>query len=72
MMNPFFLIVIALILTIDGGLNYYVGLRGWQALFSYLPFLNFKVYWLLFFLISSAYLLSRLVEKYLPTVLFEG
>lgn len=72
MMNPFFLIVIALILTIYGGLNYYVGLRGWQALFSYLPFLSFKVYWLLFFLISSAYLLSRLVEKYLPTVLFEG
>ncbi|GAB6154140.1 metallophosphoesterase [Desulfosporosinus burensis] len=72
MMNPFFILVICVVFLIYGGLNYYIGLRGWQAVFSYLPFLSPRVYWPIFSLISISYLFSRLAEKYLPTVLYEG
>ncbi|WP_291299857.1 metallophosphoesterase [Desulfosporosinus sp. BICA1-9] len=72
MMNPFFIVVIFVVLLIYGGLNYYIGLRGWQTVFSYLPFLSPRVYWPVFSLISISYLFSRLAEKYLPPVLYEG
>ncbi|HWQ42934.1 MAG TPA: metallophosphoesterase [Desulfosporosinus sp.] len=72
MTNPFFVLVIGVILLMYGGLNYYIGLRGWQALFSYVPFLSSKVYWLVFLLLSFSYLFSRLSEKFLPTALYEG
>ncbi|SDG33466.1 metallophosphoesterase [Desulfosporosinus hippei] len=71
MVNPGFMIVVTMVLLVYGGLNYYIGLRGWQALFSYVPFFNPKVYWTIFLLISSAYLFSRLLEKFLPIVLHE-
>ncbi|KJS49470.1 MAG: metallophosphoesterase [Peptococcaceae bacterium BRH_c23] len=71
-MNPFFIVVIFVVLLIYGGLNYYIGLRGWQTVFSYLPFLSPRVYWPVFSLISISYLFSRLAEKYLPPVLYEG
>ncbi len=72
MTNPFFVLVVGAILLMYGGLNYYIGLRGWQALFSYVPFVSSKVYWLVFLLLSFSYLFSRLSEKFLPTALYEG
>ena len=72
MMNPFFFLVGGVIFIIYGGLNYYIGLRGWQALFSFVPFLIPKVYWTFFWLLSWSYLFSRLSQKFLPTVLYEG
>jgi len=42
MINPFFLLVGGIIFLIYGGINYYIGLRGWQALFSFVPFLSFQ------------------------------
>ncbi|KGK91941.1 metallophosphoesterase [Desulfosporosinus sp. HMP52] len=71
MANPGFLIVVTIVFLVYGGLNYYIGLRGWQALFSYVPVFNSKVYWTIFLLLSSAYLFSRLFEKFLPIVLHE-
>jgi len=72
MMTPFFLLVVSVIFLIYGGLNYYIGLRGWQALFSFVPFLSPKVYWPVFLLLSFSYLISRFSEKFLPRVLYEG
>lgn len=72
MINPLFFLVGTVVFLIYGGLNYYIGLRGWQALFTYLPFLNSKVYWFFFLLLSFSYLFSRFSEKFLPTVLYEG
>ena len=72
MTNPFFVLVVGVIFVMYGGLNYYIGLRGWQALFSYVPFLSSKVYWPVFLLLSFSYLFSRLSEKFLPTALYEG
>jgi len=72
MTNPFFVLVIGVIFLMYGGLNYYIGLRGWQGLFSYVPFLSSKVYWLVFLLLSFSYIFSRFSERFLPTVLYEG
>ncbi|AFQ42712.1 metallophosphoesterase [Desulfosporosinus meridiei] len=71
MVNPGFMIVVTMVLLVYGGLNYYIGLRGWQALFSYVPFFNSKVYWTIFLLLSLAYLFSRLLKKFLPIILHE-
>jgi len=72
MLNPFYILIGSLIFLFYGSLNYYIGLRGWQALFSFIPFLSSKVYWLVFWLLSLSYLFSRLSQKYLPTTLYEG
>jgi len=72
MTNPLFILVGTVIFLVFGGLNYYIGLRGWQALFCYVPFLSSKVYWSVFLLLSFSYLISRFSEKFLPTVLYEG
>lgn len=71
MINPLFFLVIIGIIIVYGGFNYYIGLRGWQAIFNYVPFLGSKVYWLVFLFLALSYLLSRLFEKYLPVVLHE-
>lgn len=34
MLNPFYILIESIIFLIYGGLTYYIGLRGWQALFS--------------------------------------
>jgi hypothetical protein len=72
MINPFFFLVGSVTFLIYGVLNYYIGLRGWQALFSFVPFFSSKVYWPVFLILSFSYLFSRFSEKFLPTVLYEG
>lgn len=72
MTTPLFILIGTVIFLIFGGLNFYIGLRGWQALFSYVPFLSAKVYWPVFVLLSCSYLFSRFAEKFLPNVVYEG
>lgn len=67
MINIGFVAVILVVIAIYAGLNYYIGLRAWQALGSFTPFLNQKVYWLVFGVIALAYLAGRL--RFLPGVL---
>ncbi|EGW41688.1 metallophosphoesterase [Desulfosporosinus sp. OT] len=71
MISPLFFLVVGFIFLIYGGLNYYIGLRGWQALFGFIPVLIPKVYWTVFWLIALSYLISRFSQEFLPTVLFE-
>ena len=71
MINPFYILIGSVIFLIYGGLNYYIGLRGWQALFSFIPLLTPKVYWLVLWLISLSFLFSRFSHKFLPTVVYE-
>ncbi len=72
MITPFFFLIVTVIFLIYGGINYYIGLRGWQALFSFITFMNPRVYWSVFWLISLSYIFSRFSQKYLPTILYEG
>jgi uncharacterized protein len=52
-----------------GGVNYYIGLRGWQNVGNVIPIISNRVYWLLFWCISMSYLIARLIGKYLPSAL---
>jgi len=72
MVNPLSILVIGVIVLIFGGFNYYIGLRGWQALFHFVPFLSPKVYWSIFWFLSLSYIFSRFSQKFLPTVLYES
>jgi len=66
------ILVGGVIFLIYGGINYYIGLRGWQALFHFVPFLSPKIYWTVFWVLSLSYLFSRFSQKFLPAVLYEG
>ena len=72
MVNPFYILVGSVLFIIYGGLNYYIGLRGWQALFSYIPFIPPKLYWSAFGVVSLSYIVSRLMQKILSKGLYEG
>ncbi|TGE33784.1 metallophosphoesterase [Desulfosporosinus sp. Sb-LF] len=72
MVTPFYILVGSVIFLIYGGLNYYIGLRGWQALFNFVPFLSPRVFWLAFWLLSLSYLFSRFSQRFLPKVIYEG
>jgi uncharacterized protein len=65
-MRKRFVPVIVAFMLLFAGLNYYVGLRGWQWLTGMAPKLNGWVYWLPFWAIACAFLLSRFSGRFLP------
>jgi uncharacterized protein len=66
MRNAGFAIMIIISILIFGGVNYYIGLRGWQGVGSLIPFLNNKVYWIMFWVIALSFILARLSGRFLP------
>ncbi|ERI94134.1 Ser/Thr phosphatase family protein [Clostridiales bacterium oral taxon 876 str. F0540] len=62
----FVLMIIVTILAF-GGVNYYIGLRGWQGVGSLVPFINVKIYWVIFSLIAVSFILARIGDKFLPS-----
>lgn len=68
-MSLFIYLVFGVISLIYGGINYYIGLHGWQNIFSYIPYMSGKVYWLVFWMISLSYLIGRIGERFLPAFL---
>lgn len=67
-MNKFMLMIAILFLLLYGGINYYIGLRGWQNIGSHIPFLNNKIYWVIILLAATAYILSMLLSSYIPSM----
>jgi uncharacterized protein len=66
-MNTIIMILFAvLFFGVYGAVNYYIGLRGWQHLGSHIPFMNMKLYWILFWFIVFAYIIVRFLDAYLP------
>lgn len=65
-MRQLFVFVGLALLALYGLLNYYIGLRGWQALGRFVPGLSPRIYWLIFWTIAFAYLFGRAGEKFLP------
>lgn len=47
-------------------INYYIGLRGWQYLGVYMPYLKRTVYWAIFWLIAISYLAGRVSAGFFP------
>jgi len=52
-----------------GGLNYYVGLRGWQMFGSRISFLDIKVYWIVFAILVLVSVVGLVRTKFLPDVI---
>lgn len=67
-----FYLVFAIAFFLYGLLNYYIGLRFWQGLFSYFPHISSSGYWSVFWLIALSYLLARVGEKFLPAVISQS
>jgi predicted MPP superfamily phosphohydrolase len=61
-----YVLIFIVFISLFGGLNYYIGLRGWQRLGSLLPFMSVKLYWIIFWAIALSYVAARLGEKFLP------
>src|ERR1035437_3485558 len=56
-------------LSLYSAVNYYIGLRGWQALegAAYLR----PLYLIIFLFSSLSYIFSKVVQRYLPTIIYE-
>lgn len=66
-MNTVLMILLALLFFgVYGAMNYYIGLRGWQHFGRYIPFMNIKIYWIVFWFIVLAYIIFRFVDRSLP------
>lgn len=59
-------------LTIFAGLNYYIGIRGWQAFGRLIPAGCGLVYWIVFALLAFSYPIGRLGTQFRPDALSTG
>jgi uncharacterized protein len=65
-MKGLILLFAIIFVSLYGGINYYIGLRGWQNLWRHIPFLNNKIYWIVFCIIATGYILSMVLPSFLP------
>ncbi len=61
-----FAVMIIVSILIFGAVNYYIGIRGWRGIGSIIPFINSKVYWILFWIIAFSFILARAGRRFLP------
>ncbi|WP_031515680.1 metallophosphoesterase [Desulfofalx alkaliphila] len=59
-------LIIVGVFIVYGVINYFIGRTCWEYLFSYIPHLNEKVFWLLFWFVAWSYILLKLLNRYLP------
>jgi uncharacterized protein len=71
-MNLFIILFIVVFISIYGIVNFYIGLRFWQAIVSNLHFINNKVYWVIFSFIVMSYIIGRVGKKFLPPLVSNG
>ncbi|NLB18457.1 MAG: metallophosphoesterase [Syntrophomonadaceae bacterium] len=68
-MQKLYLAVTFIIVAIFGALNFYIGLRGWQAFNSWLPPNAALIYWPVFSLVAFSYPLGRFGSELFPGTL---
>jgi predicted MPP superfamily phosphohydrolase len=68
-MNIQYLIFFGVFFAIYGSVNFYIGIRGWQAFGRLFPPGYGFVYWLLFAVLALSFIAGRFAEKYLPDIL---
>jgi uncharacterized protein len=71
-MKPIYILFFLVFFLLFGGINYYIGLRGWQAFSGFIPFLTSKLYWVFFWTISLCYFVARIGEKFLPSFIINA
>jgi len=67
-MKKLIFIFVILFVSLYGGINYYIGVRLWQYVGMDIPFLNNKIYWIIFSLIVVAYIISMIIPSIVPSV----
>lgn len=65
-MRPILLAFIALFIALFAGINYYIGLRGWQTLVAPFPFVPRSAYWTIFWIVALSYLVGHLGGRLWP------
>src|SRR5450830_1217521 len=63
-MNIQYLIFFGVFFAIYGSVNFYIGIRGWQAFGRLFPTGYGFIYWLLFAVLSLSFIAGRFAEKY--------
>jgi uncharacterized protein len=53
-------------ILVFGSINYYIGIRGWQNIGSLIPYLNNRLYWIIFWFVACSFIIAKLGEKYIP------
>ena len=66
------ILFLAVFLVVFGGLNYYIGIRGWQAFGRLIPAGHGPLYWIAFILLAFSYLTGRFLNQYVPGSLSTG
>lgn len=64
MRQVYLLFLVGGIFFIYGAVNYYIGLRGWQAFSPIFPYKG--IYWTFFWLVAASFILARLGERFFP------
>jgi len=60
------LLFVGFFLVCFSGLNYYIGIRGWQAFQKWFPVGFTRIYVPVFILLAFSYLLGRIIERLIP------
>ncbi len=63
-------LVFSLTILLYGMLNYWVGLRMWQLIGKFIPYLPNALYWFVFWFIAMSFITGRLGEKYFSQKIF--
>lgn len=61
--------IIGIFLAIYVFLSLWIGLKIWQYIGRFVPYLNHKLYWIIYLLISQSFLLGKLLTGHLPVQL---
>lgn len=68
-MNIQHLVFFSVFFTIYGSINFYIGIRGWQAFGRFLPHGWGIIYWVVFVVLALSYFAGRFAEGFLPATL---
>jgi len=66
------MLFLAAFIIIFAGLNYYIGIRGWQAFGRLIPAGYGVVYWIVFSFLAFSYLIGRFAALFMPDSLSAG
>ena len=59
-------LVVAAMLIVYTLLNYYIGIRGLELVGIFIKDINRVIYWVIFYLFAFSYIVSKLLERYMP------
>lgn len=68
-MNIQHLVFFGVFFTIHSSINFYIGIRGWQAFGRFLPHGWGIIYWTVFIVLAVSFFAGRFAESFLPATL---